>query len=114
MEIIISLNDVVILLRSHMHTRGVAVPQNCRLSAWCQIQFSFQTFARSLSKATLTFATHAVTSSSTVKVGNDQENAQPERNSDSKNRDGKCYVPLHHSFYSRLSAVVERLGWQIT
>ena len=29
------------LSRSHMHTRGLAVSQPCRLSAWCQASFHF-------------------------------------------------------------------------
>ena len=41
-----------------MHTRELAVPQLCRLSAWYQA-FRSQTFARSLQNTTLAFAIHS-------------------------------------------------------
>ena len=61
------MHDAGILSMSHMHTRGLAVPQPCRLSAWCQPEFHFAlTFARSLPNATLAFAILAVTPPSSI------------------------------------------------
>ena len=87
----VSLHDVGILTRSHMHTRGLAASQPCRLSAWsqaymcipfsCTCIFSRQRIHESVHIDGLSIEKGTSRQS--------QENVQSERDSHSKNRGGK-------------------------